>query len=79
MAKLFRPELIEKNFVDSCHSYLVGGELDLIIAGDGIRSDIAGITDLLESRGGLASRLSLLEVEVFESEQGEVLFNPRHR
>ena len=73
MAKSFRPELIEKDFVDSCHRYLAGGELDLIIAGDGIRSDIAGIKDLLESRGGLASKLSLLEVEIFESKQGGVL------
>ncbi|MBM63980.1 MAG: hypothetical protein CL484_13620 [Acidobacteria bacterium] len=72
-AKAFTPKLIEKDFVDRCHSYLAGGELDLIIAGDGIRSDIAGIRDLLESRGGLASRLSLLEVEIFESQQGDVL------
>lgn len=73
VAQAVKPDLVEKDFVDSCHNYLSRGELDLIIAGDGIRSDIRGIKELLDSRAGLASTLRLVEVEVFESDQGELL------
>ena len=76
-AQSVRPELIEEDFVDACHGYLARGEFDLIIAGDGIRSGLTGIKDLLESRGGLASRLRLVEVGIFESEQGDVLVQSR--
>jgi len=73
VAQSLKPALVEKEFVDACHGYLSRGEFDLIIAGDGIRSGITGIKELLESRGGLASRLRLVEIDIFESEQGDVL------
>jgi len=73
VAQAIESDLVEKDFVDGCHGYLSRGELDLIIAGDGIRSNIRGIKELLEARGGLASTLRLVEVEVFESDQGELL------
>ena len=73
VAQSIKPDLNEKDFVDACHGYLSRGEFDLIIAGDGIRSAVSGIKELLESRGGLASRLRLVEVEVYESDQGDLL------
>jgi hypothetical protein len=73
VAQSLKPTLLEKEFVDACHGYLSRGEFELIIAGDGIRSGITGIKELLESRGGLASRLRLVEIDIFESEQGDIL------
>lgn len=71
------PDLDEATFVDNVSNSLRTGDFVLIIAGDGIRSDVKAITDLLNQSSGLRSRLSLLECPVWSDDDGGLLIAPR--
>lgn len=59
------PETDEAHFVDTVSKCLVLGDFDLIVAGDGIRSDLHTVADYLKLRSGLAARLALIEFQVW--------------
>jgi hypothetical protein len=60
-----RPETDEARFVDTVSKCLVLGDFDLIVAGDGIRSDLHTVADYLKLRSSLAARLALIEFQVW--------------
>ncbi len=57
----------EGRFVDHFTNCLVEGSFDLILAGDGIRSDVKSVVTFLERRQSQINSLHLLEVTVFGS------------
>lgn len=56
----------QASFIDRFTHCLGSGEFDLIIAGDGIRSDLISITDLLSRSSTNVGQLSLMEVSVWK-------------
>jgi hypothetical protein len=62
-------EIGETQFVDAVTQCLKRGDFDLIVAGDGIRSDLHSIAEHLESRNML-SRLTLVELKLWSDESG---------
>jgi hypothetical protein len=64
------PETDEAQFVDTVSNCLARGDFDLVIAGDGIRSDLHAVADYLKLRSGLAARLALVEFQVWSDETG---------
>jgi hypothetical protein len=55
----------EARFVDAVSRSLTRGEFDLIVAGDGIHPDLAVIGDHLMEHSALASRLALVEFQLW--------------
>ena len=65
----------ESQFVDQCSRHLEDGDFDLIIAGDGIRSGLQSIKELLSRDGGIGQQLFLLEVDLRKSQDGQLLLS----
>jgi hypothetical protein len=63
----------EDEFTDRVASSLARGDIELIIAGDGIREDTAAIAEHLLDRG---ARLTLLELQVWKDGNGQHLLVP---
>ena len=63
----------EEEFTDRVASSLARGDIELIIAGDGIREDTAAIAEHLLDRG---ARLTLLELQVWKDINGQHLLVP---
>ena len=59
----------EARFVDHFTNCLLDGSFDLILAGDGIRSDVKSVVTFLERRQSQINSLHLLEVTVFGSDE----------
>jgi hypothetical protein len=57
--------LDEARFVDAVSYSLSAGDFDLIVAGDGIRSDLQAITTHLNAQSGILARLALVEFQVW--------------
>ena len=76
VAKERWPDLDESTFVDAVSRSLDLGDLYLIVAGDGIRSDLHAISDHLNSSGLAAARLSLLEIQIWTDDRGSTLVVP---
>jgi hypothetical protein len=70
------PALDEARFVDAVARSLAAGDFDLIVAGDGIRSDLHAITTHLNMQGGLAARLALVEFQLWSDADGRTLVVP---
>ncbi|UYN94368.1 MAG: DUF4268 domain-containing protein [Enhydrobacter sp.] len=70
------PETDEAQFVDTVSRCLTLGDFDLIIAGDGIRSDLHVVADYLKLRSGLAARLALVEFQVWSDPAGTKVVLP---
>ena len=68
--------LDEVRFVDAVSRCLRRGDFDLIVAGDGIRSDVQTIASFLHGHSGLASRITLVEFQVWQDESGEAIVIP---
>jgi hypothetical protein len=68
--------LDEARFVDRFSSCLETGEFILIIAGDGIRSDVRRVVDQLSRGEGAFRRLGLLELNVAQGSDGEKVIVP---
>lgn len=67
------PDLDEATFVDNVSRALKAGDFELVIAGDGIRSDLEAIAGHLD---GSAARLALLEVQLWIDADGRTLVVP---
>lgn len=65
--------LDEARFVDAVTRNLRAGDFHLIIAGDGIREDLAAMGERLRDQG---ARLSLLEVQLWMDQAGHTLVVP---
>ncbi|MGF6596277.1 hypothetical protein P3T23_000984 [Paraburkholderia sp. GAS448] len=70
------PELDEARFVDAVNESLRRGDFLLAIAGDGIRSDLHALKNLLANQGGVLARLALLEIRLYRDARGRTLIVP---
>ncbi len=70
------PEVEEARFVDQVSTSLRTGNFDLIIAGDGIRSDVQSIADHLNQSSGLSSRMALVEFQLWENSNNDLIVIP---
>jgi hypothetical protein len=75
-ARSFVPDLDETHFVEGVAASLARAEFQLIIAGDGIRSDLHAVASHLNSYGTNAARLSLLEVQLWSDGTERVIVVP---
>jgi hypothetical protein len=75
-ARSFAPDLEEVQFVEGVSESLSSAEFQLIIAGDGIRSDLQVVTSHLNSFGTSAARLSLLEIQLWRDGVGRIVVVP---
>lgn len=69
--------LNETDFVDAVSRNLRTGKFMLIIAGDGIREGAKNLTEFINQAGNLNFSLSMIELPVFETPNGETLIIPR--
>lgn len=67
----------EAEFVDAVSNSLAEGAFDLVILGDGIRSEIDAVRGFLEAAAGLRSRLALVEIATWTDAEGRVLLTPQ--
>ena len=70
------PEIDEARFVDGVSQSLRTGDFILIIAGDGIRSDVHAIADYLNQPTGTNSRLALVEFQLWQNDAGDTTIIP---
>ena len=70
------PGAEEATFVDSVSASLRSGDFVLIIAGDGIRSDVHAVADHLNQNAVTKSRLALVEIQTWQNEAGELVVVP---
>lgn len=70
------PAADEARLTDGVSRSLEQGAFDLLITGDGIRSDLAAIAAHLNDRAGLTSRLALVEMQIWHAGSGETLVVP---
>lgn len=69
--------LNESDFVDAVSRNLRTGKFMLIIAGDGIREGAKNLTEFINQAGNLNFSLSMIELPIFETPNGETLIIPR--
>ncbi len=70
------PDTEEARFVDRVSASLKTGDFVLIIAGDGIRSDVHAIADHLNTSSGVNSKLALVEFQLWRSETNDLMIIP---
>ena len=70
------PDIGEAEFVDAVSRSLASGDFILIVAGDGIRSDLQAMADHLNAASGVASRLALLEIQIWQDASGTTVLLP---
>lgn len=70
------PDLDEAAFVDAVTRSLKLGDFQLIVAGDGIRSDTHAIADHLNSQSVGLAQLALLEIQLWQAASGNILVLP---
>ncbi|MER8918121.1 hypothetical protein NKI32_30485 [Mesorhizobium sp. M0761] len=70
------PDLEEAAFVDAVTRSLKLGDFQLIVAGDGIRSETHAITDHLNSQSVGLAQLALLEIQLWQAASGNILVVP---
>ena len=66
----------EARFVDAVSGRLAVSDFNLIVAGDGIRSDMHTIPAFLGSAGGLIARFALVEFQVWHDSAGTTVVLP---
>ncbi|WP_250504042.1 hypothetical protein [Caballeronia sp. AZ7_KS35] len=70
------PALDEAAFVDAVNRSLAKGDFLLVIAGDGIRSDLHALRRSLASQAGLLSRVAFVEIKILRDAAGRTLLVP---
>ncbi|WP_162916759.1 hypothetical protein [Cohaesibacter haloalkalitolerans] len=76
LASKRRPNINEAVFVDRISDTLKRGDFTLIIAGDGIRTDVQAIAEHLNRSSGLTSKLALVEFQLWHSTDGHTIIIP---
>jgi hypothetical protein len=74
-ARKFWPDLDEASFVDRISRSLDNSDFHLVIAGDGIRSDVQVLARQINEAGSKA-RLSLVEIQIWQAMSGETVILP---
>ncbi|MGX7709376.1 hypothetical protein [Methylobacterium sp. Gmos1] len=67
----------EAAFVDAVSESLRQGAFDLVVLGDGIRSEIEAVRGFLEAAAGLRSRLALVKIAAWTDQDGRTLLTPQ--
>lgn len=75
-ARQIWPELDEGAFVDAVSRSLDAADFHLVIAGDGIRSDVQALASHVNASGAGTSRLALVEIQVWRSGDGDTIVVP---
>lgn len=70
------PDLEEAAFVDRVSRSLEAADFHLVIAGDGIRSDVQALASHVNASGVGTSRLALVEIQVWRSGNGDTIVVP---
>jgi hypothetical protein len=70
------PDLDEARFVDAVSRSLASGDVHLVIAGDGIRSDVEALASHINGTMIGPGRLSLVEIQLWRSLSGETIVVP---
>jgi hypothetical protein len=76
-AKALAPDLDEAVFVDATARALREGRFLLLIAGDGIREGVSGITDLITRNAALGFSFGLIEVALYGFGEDGLIVQPR--
>ena len=71
------PEVEEAEFVDNVMRHLRRGEFLLLVVGDGIREDAAGIVDFVQRYGGLHFNLAMVEAALYRDSANTLIVQPR--
>nr|WP_321484276.1 hypothetical protein [uncultured Cohaesibacter sp.] len=71
-----RFKINEAVFVDRLSNALKRGDFTLIIAGDGIRTDVLAIAEHLNRSVGLTSKLALVEFQLWQDKEGQTVVIP---
>jgi len=69
-------DLDEARFVDAVSRSLASGDVHLVIAGDGIRSDVEALASHINGTMMGPGRLSLVEIQLWRSPSGETIVVP---
>ena len=77
LARSADPDLIEHQFVDAVTRNLRGGRFLLIVAGDGIREDIAALAELISRNSALGFSFGLVELALYDVGADGLLVQPR--
>jgi len=77
LLRLAVPQFDEARFVDSINRSLARADMTLLIVGDGIQRGAEALVGFLERHGGLQFSFGLLEVAVFETEDGSKFIQSR--
>ena len=77
LARSADPALIEHQFVDAVTRNLRSGRFLLIVAGDGIREDVAALADLISRNSSLGFSFGLVELALYELGADGLLVQPR--
>lgn len=70
-------EFDEATFIDVINRNLSLGRMLLLIVGDGIRSDLVSLTELLQIHPGFQATLGLVEIRLFNCPTGGYFVQPR--
>ena len=71
------PEVEEAEFVDNVTRHLRRGEFLLLIVGDGIREDAAGIVEFVQRHSGLHFILAMVEAALYRDSANTLIVQPR--
>lgn len=77
LAKSHNPALAEHQFVDAVTRGLRGGRFLLVVAGDGIREDIAGLAELINRNATQGFSFGLVELALYEFGQSGIAVQSR--
>ncbi len=77
IAAVGAPEIDEADFIDNVSRSLREGRFLLLVCGDGIREDLAGIAEFLDRYTTLDLTFGLVELAIFATRDGARLIQPR--
>lgn len=73
----YNPEIDESRFIDNAQRNISSARFLLLLVGDGIRENIEELTSFLNNFGNMNFSLSMIEITVYDMEDGQILLIPR--
>lgn len=77
IARKIQPELKEHEFVDAAGAAMRSGRFLLLIAGEGIREDVAGMAELINQNASLGFSFGLVEMALYGTGGDGLAIQPR--
>ena len=71
------PTIQEAEFIDNVETALRQGKFMLLIAGDGIKSDVKALTELIDRQSTAAFTFGMVEVAMYQAPDKSILVQPR--